>query len=67
MATSTRCWGNKLMFAGLIVTLIGLAVVFARSFEIPRYWTPVIVGIVLFLIGASRRALTGRGDSARPS
>jgi xanthine/uracil permease len=54
------------MFAGLVVTLIGLAVVFARSYEIPRHWTPVIVGIVLFLIGASGRALTGRGESTRP-
>ena len=57
MATTSRCWTNGLMVAGLIVTVIGLAVVLARSLEIPRDWTPVIVGGALFLIGAARRTV----------
>ena len=57
MATTNRCWINGLMVAGLIVTVIGLAVVLARSLQIPRDWTPVIVGTALFLIGAARRTV----------
>ncbi len=51
-----RCAGNGLMFAGLIVILVGLAVAAAASLHIPGYWTPVLVGVVLFLVGALRRA-----------
>jgi uncharacterized membrane protein YiaA len=51
-----RCRGNGLMFAGLIVMLIGLAVAAATALHIPGYWTPVLVGAVLFLVGALRRA-----------
>jgi hypothetical protein len=39
----------------LIVALVGLASVLAATLEIPRYWTPVLVGTALFLIGALRR------------
>jgi xanthine/uracil permease len=64
METTRRCFGNGLMFAGLIVMLIGLAVVIMRTVELPPYWTPVVVGAVLFLIGAARRAT--RGQDAPP-
>ena len=63
METSRRCFGDGLMFAGLIVMLVGLAVVVMRSLALPGYWTPVVVGAVLFLIGAARRATRDRGDS----
>ena len=63
MATTHRCFGGGLMFAGLIVMLIGLAVVLMRSLELPGHWTPVVVGAVLFVIGAARRAIRARGDS----
>jgi hypothetical protein len=64
MDTSRRCFGGSgLMFAGLIVMLIGLAVVIMRTVEVPSYWTPVAVGAVLFLIGAARRAMRGQDDS----
>ena len=63
MAMTHRCFGGGLMFAGLIVMLIGLAVVLMRSLELPAHWTPVVVGAVLFLIGAARRAIRARDDS----
>jgi xanthine/uracil permease len=64
METTRRCLGGRgLMFAGLIVMLVGLAVVVMRTVEIPRYWTPVVVGAVLFLIGAARHAIRDRSDS----
>ena len=64
METSRRCFGgNGLMFAGLIVMLIGLAVVVMRTVELPPYWTPVIVGAVLFVIGAARRVIRRRDES----
>jgi xanthine/uracil permease len=64
METTRRCLGGSgLMFAGLIVMLIGLAVVVMRTADVPSYWTPVAVGAVLFLIGAARRAIRGQGDS----
>jgi hypothetical protein len=53
------------MFAGLIVMAIGLAVALARSFDIPGHWTPVIVGGALFLIGAARSTVAGRGEGDR--
>ena len=65
METTRRCFGNGLMFAGSIVMLIGLAVVVMRTVELPPYWTPVVVGAVLFLIGAARRAVRAREDPPR--
>jgi ribose/xylose/arabinose/galactoside ABC-type transport system permease subunit len=63
METTRRCFGgNGLMFAGLIVMLVGLAVVVMRTVEVPPYWTPVAVGAVLFLIGAARRVIRDRTD-----
>ncbi|HEV8586719.1 MAG TPA: hypothetical protein VGT02_17255 [Methylomirabilota bacterium] len=55
-----RSAGSGLMFAGLIVTLVGLAVALAHTFEIPRYWTTVAVGIALLAAGAFRSAVGGR-------
>lgn len=63
MEKSRRCFGNGLMFAGLIVMLVGLAVVVMRTLALPGYWTPVVVGAVLFLIGAARHTIRDRGDS----
>ena len=54
---SRRCSGNGLILAGIIVTLIGLAVVATRTFHIPREWTTVGVGIALLGTGAARRML----------
>ena len=54
---SPCCAGNGLMLAGLIVTLIGLAIVATRTFHIPREWTTVGVGVALLAAGAARRML----------
>jgi hypothetical protein len=43
---------NRLMLAGLIVTLIGLLNVLRHSLDIPTYWTPFLVGIGLLVAGA---------------
>jgi hypothetical protein len=54
-----RCGGNGLMLAGLLVMVIGLGVVAAVTLHIPGYWTPVLVGAVLFLAGVLRRMTRG--------
>jgi len=50
---------NKLMLAGLIVTLVGLFIVVRHEMGIPSYWTPLLVGIAL-LIGGVIWSLLGR-------
>lgn len=55
-----RCSGSALMFAGLILTLVGVTVGLAAAFQIPGYWTTALVGIALFAVGAARRAVGGR-------
>ena len=60
-----RCGGLGLMLAGLIVTVVGLGVVMIRTFEIPREWTPVLVGLALLAAGAIRRGLGGRPELPR--
>jgi glucose uptake protein GlcU len=58
-----RCSGNALMTAGLIVTVIGLGIVLARTLAIPREWTTVLIGVALLVAGAARRALrSGTGS-----
>ena len=60
------CGRNGLMLAGLIVTLVGLAVVTASALEIRGPWTTVFVGLVLLSIGWARRAFGGRDDTKPP-
>jgi hypothetical protein len=43
---------NKLMLAGLIVTLVGLFIVIKHEMGLPSYWTPLLVGIGLLIAGA---------------
>ena len=59
-----ECAGSRMMFAGLIVLLVGLAVALAATLRIPGYWTPALVGAVLFLVGALRWAIRGDRPSA---
>ena len=54
-----RCSGNGLILAGLIVTFIGLAVVVTRTYQIPREWTTVGIGLALLVAGLARRVLRG--------
>ena len=57
MAERRSC--NGLIIAGLIVTLIGFAIVVTRHYQIPREWTTVGVGLALMAAGAARRMLRG--------
>jgi hypothetical protein len=51
-----RCRSNGLIVAGVIVTLVGLAIVLTRTFHIPREWGTVGVGVTLLGAGLVRRA-----------
>src|SRR3989441_12241362 len=41
-----------LMLAGFILTLVGLVIVATNLLALPRYWTPLLVGLTLLVIGA---------------
>lgn len=43
--------GLRLICAGSIVFLIGLAIIFFKEFDVPYYWTPAIVGAALMVAG----------------
>ncbi|HEX9409716.1 MAG TPA: hypothetical protein VGA23_08710 [Methylomirabilota bacterium] len=51
---------NKLMLAGLIVTLIGLFIVLRHEMGIPSYWNPLLVGIGLLIAGALWSVISGK-------
>jgi hypothetical protein len=40
------------MLAGLILTLVGLVIVLSHALALPRYWTPLLVGLALLATGA---------------
>jgi len=46
------------MLAGLILTLVGLAVAIIQTLDVPRYWTTLGVGVAL-LVGDFMRAVAG--------
>ena len=58
--------GSGLILAGLIVTLVGLAVALTHTFEIPRHWTTVAVGVALLVAGGVR-GVAGRPPHAGAS
>ena len=51
---------NKLMLAGLIVTLVGLFIVIRHEMAIPSYWNPLLVGIALLVAGVIWSLLSGK-------
>ncbi len=51
---------NKVMLAGLVVTLIGLFIVIRHEMGIPSYWTPLLIGLALLLGGAIWSMIGGR-------
>jgi len=51
---------NKLMVAGLVVTLVGLFIVVRHEMGIPSYWTPLVVGIGLLIAGAVCSMMCGK-------
>lgn len=50
-----QCKGNwpgmGLICAGAIVFLVGLTIILFKELDIPRYWIPAIVGLVLMVAG----------------
>jgi uncharacterized membrane protein HdeD (DUF308 family) len=52
-----RLSGSRLMCAGLVVTLVGIALGFMASYEIPSHWTTAVVGVAVLLGGALRHML----------
>jgi uncharacterized membrane protein YfcA len=57
-----RFSGSRLMCAGLIVTVIGVALGLMATYQIPRHWTTAVVGVALLLGGALRYMLVN-GDA----
>jgi uncharacterized membrane protein YdcZ (DUF606 family) len=55
---------NKLMLAGMIVTLIGLFVVIKHEMGIPSYWTPLLVGVGLLVAGALCSVMRGKSRAS---
>jgi uncharacterized membrane protein YdcZ (DUF606 family) len=55
---------NKLMLAGLVVTLIGLFIVIRREMGIPSYYTPLLVGIGLIIAGLMWPMISGKSRSS---
>jgi hypothetical protein len=51
--------GNALLFAGTIVSFVGLCIVLVRVWHVPEYWVPLMVGLGILLMGLVRR-LTSR-------
>jgi hypothetical protein len=43
--------GMRLICAGAIVFLVGLAIILFKEFNIPRYWIPAVIGLALMLAG----------------
>ena len=55
---------NRLMVAGLIVTLVGLLIVIKHEMGIPGYWTPLLVGIGLLIAGAICSMMGGKSKTS---
>ena len=55
---------NKLMVAGMIVTVIGLFIVIRREMGIPSYYTPLLVGIGLLIAGAVCSMMCGKSKAS---
>jgi uncharacterized membrane protein HdeD (DUF308 family) len=53
---------NKLLLAGLIVTLVGLFVVLRHELRIPSYWTPLLVGIALLIVGVIQPVMSRKAS-----
>jgi hypothetical protein len=55
---------NKLMLAGMIVTVIGLFIVIKHEMGIPSYWTPLLVGVGLLVAGALWSVMRGKSRAS---
>ena len=55
---------NKVMVAGMIVTLVGVFIVIKHEMGIPSYWTPLLVGIGLLIAGALWSVVCGKSKAS---
>ena len=55
---------NKLMVAGMIVTLVGVFIAIKHEMGIPSYWTPLLVGIGLLIAGALWSVMCGKSKGS---
>lgn len=50
-----KCKGNwpgmGLILAGAVVFLVGLTIILFKELNIPRYWIPAVIGLVLMAAG----------------
>jgi len=60
-----RCSGRSLMLAGLIVSVIVLSLAVIQTFDIPRHWTTLGIGIALLVAGALRAVAASRRQPGR--
>jgi hypothetical protein len=60
-----RLSGSRFMCAGLVVTLIGLAIGLMATYDIPGHWTTAVVGVAVLLGGALRRMLASAEAAGR--
>ena len=58
-----RLSGGRLMCAGLVVTLVGVALGLMATYEVPGHWTTAVVGGAVLLGGGLRHLLARGGDS----
>jgi hypothetical protein len=63
-----RLAGGRFMCAGLVVTLVGVALGLMATYEVPGHWTTAVVGAALLLGGALRHLLATHdgGDDRHP-
>ena len=58
--------GMGLICAGAIVFLVGLTIILFKELDIPRYWIPAVIGLVLMAAGVIvslvKRACNRRED-----
>lgn len=56
-----KCAGNwpgiGLILMGAVVFLVGLTIVLFKELNIPRYWIPVVIGILLMVAGVIARKI----------
>jgi hypothetical protein len=55
-----RLSGGRLMCAGLVVTLVGVALGLMATYEVPAHWTTAVVGAAILLGGTLRRMLASQ-------
>ena len=58
--------GNRLIFVGTIVTVVGLCIVIFKMWHIPGYWMTLIAGIGILLVGLVKRAMFDDSRHAGP-